>query len=72
MISQYWRNAFKSKALTIFGFKRSTDGKWSKTHIEGLRCMSLGDKWGWRRVGHAARIGERRNVYKILVGKFDG
>jgi hypothetical protein len=66
--------------LRIFGLKRSevTEG-WRKLHNEDLhnlysspgiirRMKSRRVRWA----GHVARMGEKRNVYRILVGKAEG
>ena len=63
----------------IFGLKRDdVTGEWRKLRNEELndlycsKCCS-GDqreKNGW--VGHVARMGERRGVYRGLVGKPEG
>jgi hypothetical protein len=64
----------------IFGPKRDEmTGGWRKLHNEELQnlysspktnrtMMSSRIKW----VGHVARMGEKRNVYMILVGKPEG
>jgi hypothetical protein len=72
---------FENRVLRkIFGPK--TDeviGEWGKLHNEELRDLysspsiiriikSRRMKW----VGHVARMGEKRNAYKLLVGKPEG
>jgi len=64
----------------IFGPKRDVvTGEWSKLHNEELNDLycspnivrvirSRRIRWA----GHVARMGERRCVYKVLVGKPDG
>jgi hypothetical protein len=56
----------------LFGPKRNkVKGDWRKLHKEELHnlCSSLRRmKWA----GHVARMGEKRNAYKILVGKPEG
>jgi hypothetical protein len=54
-------------------------GGWRKLHNEELHNLysspSIIRVIKWRRmrwVGHAERMGERRNAYRILVGKPDG
>ena len=50
-------------------------GEWRKLYYDGLKDMycspnifrMIKSRRGW--VGHIARIGERRGVYGILVGK---
>jgi hypothetical protein len=63
----------------IFGPKRDEVTGWRKLHNEELhnsysspsiiRMMkSRRIKWA----GHVARMGEKRNAYRILVGKLEG
>jgi hypothetical protein len=65
---------------TIFGPKREeVMGDWRKLHNEELHNL-----YSWpsmirmiksrtmRSAGHVARIGEKRNEYRILVGKPEG
>jgi hypothetical protein len=63
----------------IFGPKREEDGLWKKLHIDKLHNLysspnivrvikSRRLKW----VGHVARMGEGRGVYRVLVGKPEG
>jgi hypothetical protein len=64
----------------IFGPKRDeVTGKWRKLHSEELHNLysspditrqvkSRRMRW----VGHVARVGEERRVYKVLVGKPEG
>jgi hypothetical protein len=54
-------------------------GEWRKLHNEELRDLysspSIIRITKWRRMrwaGHAARIGEKRNAYRLLVGKAEG
>jgi hypothetical protein len=69
---------FENSVLTrIFGPKRDeVTGDWRKLHNEELRnfytslnmirmITSRRKRWA----GHVARMGEKRNVYRILVGK---
>jgi hypothetical protein len=64
----------------IFGPKRDevTEG-WGKLHNEELHSLNSSPniirviksrRMRW--AGHVARIGEMRNIYKILAGKPDG
>jgi hypothetical protein len=64
----------------IFGPKRDkVTGEWRKLHNEELqdlysspsiiRIMKL-KRMRW--VGHVARMGEKRNAYRLLVGKPEG
>jgi hypothetical protein len=41
-----------------------TEG-WRKVHNEELHSLSRRMRWA----GHVARVGEKRNAYRILVGK---
>jgi hypothetical protein len=63
----------------IFGLKRDeVTGKWRKLHYEELndlyssptivRMIKSRIRWA----GHAARIGDGRGVYRVLVGKPEG
>jgi hypothetical protein len=54
-------------------------GKWKKLHNEELRdfysspCIIRIIKSRWMRwAGHIARMGEKRNVYRLLVGNPEG
>jgi hypothetical protein len=60
----------------IFGLKRDEVTEWRKLHNEELRDLysspsiiriikSRRMEWA----GHVARMGEKRNVYRLLVGK---
>jgi len=71
---------YESKVLRrIFGPKRDkVTGEWRKLHNEELndpycspiivRVISRRMTWA----GHVARMGERRGVYRVLVGKPEG
>jgi hypothetical protein len=70
---------FENKVLRrIFGPKTATGG-WRKLHNEAL-CdlysspsiirISKSRKMRW--AGHVARMGAKRNMYKLLVGKPEG
>jgi len=71
---------FKNRVLRIFGPKRDdVTGEWRKLHNEELNDLysspnivrvikSRRMKWA----GHVARMGERRGVYRVLVGKHEG
>jgi hypothetical protein len=74
-------NVLENRVLRrIFGPKRDgITGGWRKLHSEELRTMYLSPniiriiksrrmKWA----GHVARMGEKRNAYRILVGKPEG
>jgi hypothetical protein len=72
---------FENRVLSkIFGPKRDeVTGEWRKLHYEELRNLlsspsiiriikSRRNKWA----AYAARMGENRNAYKLLVGKPEG
>jgi hypothetical protein len=72
---------FENRVLRrIFGPKRDeVTGEWRKVHNEELhdlcsspsiikRTKASRMKWA----GHVARLGEKRNVYRLLVGKSEG
>ena len=62
-----------------FGLREEVTGDWRTLHNEYLRDLystpnaimgSHQGKRGGR--GHVARVGEKRNAYRILVGKPEG
>jgi hypothetical protein len=72
---------FENRMLRrIFGPKRkAVTGEWRKLHNEELRDLysspsiiriikSRRTRWA----GHVARMGEKRNAYRLLVGKPEG
>jgi hypothetical protein len=72
---------FENKVLRrIFGPKRDeVTGEWRKLHNEELHDLysspsiiriikSKRMSWAW----HVARMGEKRNAYRLLVGKAEG
>jgi hypothetical protein len=72
---------FENRVLRrIFGPKRDeVTGEWRKLHNEELNDLycSLSIVWviksrrmGW--AGHVARVGERRGIYRVLVGTLEG
>jgi hypothetical protein len=74
---------FESRVLRrIFGPKRDeVTGEWRKLHNEGLHdlysspSMSIIRIMKSRRMrlaGHVGRMGEKRNVYRLLVGMPEG
>jgi hypothetical protein len=64
----------------IFGPKRDeVTGEWKKLHNEELRdvysspsIIKIIKSRRMRWAGHVARMGEKRKVYKLLVGKPEG
>jgi hypothetical protein len=71
---------FENKVMRIFGPKRDgVTGGWRKLHNQELhdlysspsiiRIIKLRRMRG---VGHVARMGEKRNVYRLLVGEPEG
>jgi hypothetical protein len=66
--------------MRIFGLKRDeVTGEWRKVHNEkrnGLysspNIVRVIKSRGMRWVGRVTRMGERRNLYKVLVGKPEG
>jgi hypothetical protein len=72
---------FKNNVLRrIFGPKRDkVTGGWRKLHNEELRdlysspsIIRIFKSRRMRSVGHIARMGEKRNAYKLLVGTPEG
>jgi hypothetical protein len=70
---------FENRVLRIFGPKREEDGSWRKLHNDELHSLYSSPnivrviKSRWMRwVGHVARMGEGRGVYRILVGRPEG
>jgi hypothetical protein len=72
---------FKNRVLRrIFGPKRDeVTGEWRKLHSEELYILysspNIIRQMKSRRMGlagHVARMGEERNVYKVLMGKPEG
>jgi hypothetical protein len=68
---------FENRVLRrIFGPKREEDGSWRKLHIDELHCLYFSPnivrviksrRMRW--AGHMARMGEGRDVYRVLVGR---
>jgi hypothetical protein len=72
---------FENRVLRkIFGPKRDeVTGEWRKLHNEELRdlhsspsMISIIKSRRMRLAGHVARMGEKRNAYRLLVGKSEG
>ena len=72
---------FENRVLRrMFGPRRGeVTGEWRKLHNEELNDLysppSIVRVIKWRRMrwaGHVARMGERRCVYRVLVGKPEG
>jgi len=72
---------FENRVLRrIFGPKRDeVTGEWRKLHNEDLYNLYCSPNIVWvikskrmRWAGHVARMGERRGVYRVLVGKPEG
>jgi hypothetical protein len=72
---------FENRVLRrIFGPKRyGVTGGWRKVHSEELHNLYSSPsliriiksrRMSW--VGHVARMGEKRNVYRLLIGKPEG
>jgi hypothetical protein len=71
---------FQNRVLRmIFGPKREEDGSWRKLHNDELHSlysspnivrMIKSRRMRW--VGHVARRGKGRSVYKVLVGRSKG
>jgi hypothetical protein len=78
---QHRLKVFENRVLRrIFGHKRDkVTGDWRKLHNGELHNLySSPDiirqikSWRMRWAGHVARMGEGRNVYRVLVGKPEG
>jgi hypothetical protein len=72
---------FENKVLRrIFRLKRvEVTGGWRKLHNEELYDLNSSPSiiriikaWRIRWTGHVARMGEKRNAYRLLVGKPEG
>jgi hypothetical protein len=71
---------FENRVLRrIFGPKREEDGSWRKLHNYELHnpysspnIVRVIKSRRMRCAGHVARMGEGRDVYRILVGKPEG
>jgi hypothetical protein len=77
---EYRLRVFENRVLRkISGPKREEDGSWRKLHNDELHSLysspnivrvikSRRMRW----VGHVARMGEGRRVYRVLVGRPEG
>ena len=72
---------FENKVLRrIFGPKRDeVKGEWRRLHSEELKVLYSSPNIVWviksrrmRWAGHVVRIGQRRSLYRVLVGKPKG
>jgi hypothetical protein len=71
---------FENRLLRIFGPKRDeVTGEWRKLHNEELHdlyslpsIIRIGKTRRMRWTGHVTRMGEKRNMYRLLVGKPEG
>jgi hypothetical protein len=70
---------FENRVLRrIFGLKRDElTGDWRKLHNEELHNLysapnRMINSRRMRWIGHVARMGEKRNAYRILVGNPEG
>jgi hypothetical protein len=72
---------FENRVLRrIFGPKRDeVTGEWRKLHNEELcdlysspSIIRIIKSWIIRWLGHVVRLGEKRNAYRLLVGKPEG
>jgi hypothetical protein len=72
---------FKNRVLRrIFGPKRDeVTGEWRKVHNEelndlycSLNILRVIKSRRIRWAGHVARMGEKRGIYRVLVGKPEG
>jgi hypothetical protein len=70
----------ENKLLRISGPKRDeVTGGWRKLRIEDLlnlyyspSIIKIIRSWRMRWAGHVARMGEKRNTYRLLVGRPEG
>ena len=72
---------FENRVLRrVFGPRRDgVTGEWRKLHNEELNDLYCSPNIVWliksrrmRWAGHVTRIGKRRGVYRVLVGKPEG
>jgi hypothetical protein len=71
---------FENRVLRVFEPKRDrVTGEWRKLHNEELNDLYSSPNIVWviklrrmRWTGHVAHVGERRGIYRVLVGKLEG
>jgi hypothetical protein len=65
---------FENRLLRkIFGPKRDeVTGEWRKFHNEEPNIIRIIKSRRMRWAGHVARMGEKRNAYRLLLGKPEG
>jgi hypothetical protein len=80
-MEKYRLRVFENRVLRrIFGLKwDEVTGEWRKLHNKELHDLYSSQSilrtiksWRMRWVGHIARMGEKRNAYRLLVGKPEG
>jgi hypothetical protein len=73
---KYRLRVFENRVLRrIFGPKREEDGSWRKFYnglYSSRNIATVIKKRRMRWTGHVARMGERRGVYRVLVGRLEG
>jgi hypothetical protein len=78
---EHKRRVFENRVLRrIFGPKSDgVTGGWRKLHDEELHNLYSSPSiirviklWRMKLAGHVARMGEKRNAYRLLVGKPEG
>jgi hypothetical protein len=75
---EYRLRVFENRVL-IFGPKREEDGSWRKLHNDDLHSLYSAPNIvrviksrRMRLTGHVTRMGKRRGVYRVLVGRPKG
>jgi hypothetical protein len=70
---------FENRVMRIFGPKREEDGSWRKLHNDELHSLYSSPnivrviksrRISW--AGYVARVGEGKDVYRVLVGRPEG
>jgi hypothetical protein len=77
---EYGQRVFGNRVLRkIFGPKREEDGSWRKLHNDEIHnlysssnIVKVIKSRRMRWVGHVARMGKGRGVYRVLVGRPKG